>query len=56
MLVGALQTAREQKQIGSELGCDDLADALVGVYLSRRLTGRSAAGWAHAAIAAVVGR
>jgi hypothetical protein len=54
MLVGALRSAREQKQVRSDLGCDELADALVGVYLSRRLAGRPSAGWARAATAAVV--
>jgi hypothetical protein len=52
----ALCEARELGQVGSELGPDELADSLLGVYLSRRLAGRPTEGWARAAIAAVASR
>ncbi len=34
---------------------EQLADALLGVYLSRRLAGRRLDGWAHAAVSTVLG-
>ncbi len=45
MLTAALREAREQGNIGSRPGPDELADALLGVYLSRRLAGRPIEGW-----------
>ena len=39
----------------SDRGADELADALTGFYLSRRLTGARLEGWAPAAIRTVIG-
>jgi len=41
--------------LASARGPDELADALTGFYLSRRLTGTRLEGWAPAAIRTVIG-
>ena len=41
--------------LASDRGPDELADALTGFYLSRRLTGTRLEGWAPAAIRTVIG-
>ena len=41
--------------VAGDRGPDELADALTGFYLSRRLTGTRLEGWAPAAIRTVLG-
>jgi len=41
--------------LAGDRGPDELADALTGFYLSRRLTGARLEGWAPAAIQTIVG-
>jgi hypothetical protein len=41
--------------LAGDRGPDELADALTGFYLSRRLTGTRLEGWAPAAIRTVIG-
>jgi hypothetical protein len=41
--------------VAGDRGPDELADALTGFYLSRRLTGTQLEGWAPAAIRTVLG-
>ena len=50
-LVGMLQAG----DLAGDRGPDELADALTGFYLSRRLTGTQLEGWAPAAIRTVIG-
>jgi hypothetical protein len=50
-LVGMLQVGG----LAGDRGPDELADALTGFYLSRRLTGTRLEGWAPAAIRTVIG-
>jgi hypothetical protein len=41
--------------LAGDRGPDELADALTGFYLSRRLTGTRLEGWAPAAIRTIIG-
>ncbi len=41
--------------VAGDRGPDELADALTGFYLSRRLTGARLEGWAPAAIRTIIG-
>jgi hypothetical protein len=41
--------------LAGDRGPDELADALTGFYLSRRLTGARLEGWAPAAIQTIIG-
>ena len=52
-LVAALRRAQQRGEVRSDRGPGDLADALAGFYLSRRLSGASLDGWARTAIAAI---
>ena len=53
-LVAALLRIRGNREPPGA-GVDDLADSLVGLYLSRRLNRRQFDGWATAAIATIIG-
>jgi hypothetical protein len=53
LLTAALRDAQQQGHVEPNACPDDLADAVLGVYLSRRLAGRSMDGWAREAIAVV---
>jgi len=54
LLVAALRRARRRGEIVGDRGPDELADALVGFYLSRRLGRGRLEGWARIAIETVV--
>lgn len=53
LLVMALRRAQFVGAVASDIGPERLVDALLGVYLSRRLAGRDVDGWVDDAIAAV---
>jgi len=53
-LVAALRRAQQRGEAAPNRGLDDLADALVGFYLSRRLSRRRLDDWALTAIATIV--
>jgi hypothetical protein len=53
-LVAALRRARQRGEAAPDRSLDDLADALTGFYLSRRLCRRRLDDWALAAIATIV--
>jgi hypothetical protein len=53
-LVAALRRAQRRGEAAPGRDLDDLADALVGFYLSRRLCGRRLDDWAPTAIAAII--
>ena len=53
LLTAALREAQQQGHVESRSCADDLADAVLGVYLSRRLSGRPVDGWAREAIAII---
>jgi hypothetical protein len=55
LLVSALRRARQRGEIACEADLDDVANALVGCYLSRRLGRVRLDGWARMAIATVLG-
>jgi len=54
LLVAALRRARQNGEIAGGRGLHELADALVGFYLIRRLGRGSLDGWARIAIKTVV--
>lgn len=53
-LVGALRRAQRGGELDDSQDLGELADALLGFYLSRRLARGPLDGWAHAAIATVI--
>jgi hypothetical protein len=53
-LVAALRRARQGGEAVSDRGLDELADALVGFYLSRRLCRSRLDDWALTAIATII--
>ena len=53
-LVAALRRAQQRGEPISDRGLDELADALVGFYLSRRLCRGRLDNWALTAIATIV--
>jgi hypothetical protein len=53
-LVAALRRAQQRGEAVPDRGLDELADALVGFYLSRRLCRRRLDDWALTAIATIV--
>ena len=53
-LVGALRRAQQRGELAAGRDVGELADALVGFYLGRRLVRRPCDGWAQAAIATVI--
>ena len=54
LLVAALRHGQARGEIRSEVDAGQLASALVGVYLARRLAGDDLGAWARAAIATVL--
>lgn len=52
-LVAALRRARQRGEAVSDRGLEELADALVGFYLSRRLCRGRLDGWAITAIVTI---
>lgn len=55
LLVAELRRATRHGDVPAGQNLDDLADALVGFYLGRRLNGASIDGWVDAAIATIIG-
>jgi hypothetical protein len=53
-LVAALRRAQRRGEAVPDRGLDELADALVGFYLSRRLCRRRLDDWALTAIATII--
>jgi hypothetical protein len=53
-LVAALRQAQQRGEAVPDRGLDELADALVGFYLSRRLCRRRLDDWALTAIATII--
>ena len=54
LLAHALRQAQSRVEVAAGRAPGDLADALVGCYLIRRLAGGPLDGWAHEAIATIV--
>lgn len=53
-LVAALRRARQRGETVPDRGLDELADALVGFYLSRRLCQGRLDGWALTALGTII--
>jgi hypothetical protein len=56
LLVTALRRAQADGEIDTSADLRELADALVGLYLVRRLRGERLQGWAGEAVCLVLGR